>query len=234
MNSLMTLIEYIEKLETWDSDESFLIDATILASLKILKKCHEEIENNNSYLIAPLLRQVQENFIVVAGLSEGVLTAEKYVKEKHNPKNIMNAIKEKGLEIKESEFDWFNEYLIKIKEKLNDYSHTNFDGIMSLFTERFQVFEAQQFNKIMAGLMIQFIECPFIIMVNYIYSLNVELPKIKNYYKELKEFGTLKYATRNFPEPIKVFIKQSEFIQDYYTNAVNDLKKTLKEYKEIK
>ena len=43
MNSLMTLIEYIETLETWDSDESFLIDATIL-EFKILKNVMKKLK----------------------------------------------------------------------------------------------------------------------------------------------------------------------------------------------
>jgi hypothetical protein len=146
----------------------------------------------------------------------------------------MKQIKAKGLEVKESEFDSFNEYLKGIKDMLNKYSHTNFEGVMTLFTERFQVYEVQQFNRIMMRFVISLIETPFLVMVNYIYKLNLDLPKAENYQKELKDLGTLKYITRLFPESIKEFINQSEALKGYYLNVVNYLKQTLQEYKELK
>ena len=215
------LIDFLCKIETWDSNETFLRDAIVLSSAKLLAKCHEEIDKNSIVIIAPLLRQVQENIIVISGLVEGVLTTEQFIKAK-------------GLEIKNSEFDFFNDYLKKIKVMLNKYSHTNFEGVMTLFTERFQVYEAQQFNKIIMRFVISLIEIPFLVMVNYIYKLNLELPRAENFQKELKELGTLKYITRHFPDSIKEFINQSEVLKDYYLNVVTDLKKTLQEYKELK
>lgn len=228
------LIDFLCKIETWDSNETFLRDAIVLSSAKLLAKCHEEIDKNSIVIIAPLLRQVQENIVVISGLVEGVLTTEKFIKAKHYPADIMNRIKAKGLEIKESEFNYFNDYLKGIKEMLNKYSHTNFEGVMTLFTERFQVYEAQQFNKIIMRFVISLIETPFLVMVNYIYKLNLELPRAENFQKELKELGTLKYITRHFPDSIKEFINQSEVLKDYYLKVVTDLKKTLQEYKELK
>ena len=234
MKQLQKLIDNLNQIETWDSDKSFLRDAIVLASAKLLKKCHEEVDHNNIVIVAPLLRQVQENLVVVSGLVEGVLTTEEFINDKHKPKDIMKSIKAKGIEIKESEFDFFNNYLKGIKDMLNKYSHTNFEGVMTLFTERFQVYEAQQFNKIMMRFVISLIEAPFIVMVNYMYHLNLDLPKAENFQKELKELGTLKYITRHFPDSIKDFINQSEVLKDYYLNVVTDLKKTLQEYRELK
>jgi len=228
------LIDFLNKIETWENDESFLRDAIVLSSTKLLAKCHEEVDKNNIVIVAPLLSQVQENIIVIFGLVEGVLTTEKFIKAKHNPADIMNRIKAKELEIKESEFNFFNDYIKGIKETLNKYSHTNFEGMMTLFTERFQVYEAQQFNKIMMRFVISLIETPFLVMVNYIYKLNLQLPKAENFQKDLKELGTLKYITRHFPDLIKEFINQSEVLKDYYLNVVTDLKKILQEYKELK
>ena len=228
------LIDFLNKIETWENDESFLRDAIVLSSTKLLAKCHEEVDKNNIVIVAPLLSQVQENIIVIFGLVEGVLTTEKFIKAKHNPADIMNRIKAKELEIKESEFNFFNDYIKGIKETLNKYSHTNFEGMMTLFTERFQVYEAQQFNKIMMRFVISLIETPFLVIVNYIYKLNMKLPKAENFQKELKELGTLKYITRHFPDLIKEFINQSEVLKDYYLNVVTDLKKILQEYKELK
>lgn len=228
------LIDFLSNIETWENDKVFLRDAIVLSGTKLLAKCHEEVEKNNIFIVAPLLRQVQENIVVISGLVEGVLTTEKFIKAKHNPADIMNRIKAKGLEIKESEFNFFNDYLKEIKEMLNKYSHTNFEGVMTLFTERFQVHEAQQFNKIMMRFVISLIETPFLVMVNYIYKLNLELPRAENFQKELKELGTLKYITRHFPDSIKEFINQSEVLKEYYLNVVSDLKKMLQEYKELK
>lgn len=234
MVEMIKIIDYLDNIDSWENEEMFLKDAIILASAKLLKKCHEEVEMNNIVIVAPLLRQVLENIVVISGLVEGVLTTEQFINEKHRPKDIMNSIKNKGLEIKESEFDFFNNYLIGIKEMLNKYSHTNFEGVMTLFTERFQVYEAQQFNKIVLNFVINMIETPFLVMTNYIYKLNLELSKTENFQKELKELGTLKYITRHFPDSIRDFIKQSEVLNNYYLNAVNDFKKIRKEYKELK
>ena len=234
MSSVDFLIEHLNTVENWDSNEFFLRDAIVMASAKLLKKCHDEIDENNIVIVAPLLRQVQENLVVISGLVEGVLTTEQFINDKHRPKDIMNSIKAKGLEIKESEFDFFNNYLQGIKDMLNKYSHTNFEGVMTLFTERFQVQEAQQFNRIMMRFVMSLIEAPFLVMVNHIYKLNLVLPKAENFQKELKELGTLKYITRHFPEPIKDFINQSDVLRDYYINVVSNLKKTLQNYRELK
>lgn len=228
------LIDFLSKIETWENDEAFLRDAIVLSSAKLLAKCHEVVDQNNIVFVAPLLRQVQENIIVISGLVEGVLTSKKFIKGKYNPSKIMNLIKEKGLEVKESEFDFFNDYLKEIKETLNKFSHTSFEGVMTLFTERFQVYEAQQFNKIMMRFVISLIQIPFVVMVNYIYKLNLELPKTENYQKALKDLGTLKYISRHFPDSIKEFVNQSEVLKEYYLNAVTDFKNILHEYKELK
>ncbi len=228
------LIDILCKIETWDSNETFLRDAIVLSSAKLLVKCHEEVDKNSIVIVAPLLRQVQENLVVISGLVEGVLSTEQFVKGKHNFADIMNQIKAKGLEIKETDFDFFSDYLKEIKKMLNKYSHTNFEGVMTLFTERFQVYEAQQFNKIMMKFVISLIEAPFLVMVNYIYKLNLKLPKLDNFQKKLKEIGTLKYTTRYFPDTIKEFINQSEVLKKYYDTFLGDFKKSLKEYKALK
>lgn len=76
------LIDFLCKIETWDNNEMFLRDAIVMSSAKLLVKCHEEVQKNNFVIIAPLLRQVQENLIVILGLVEGVLSAEKIHKRK--------------------------------------------------------------------------------------------------------------------------------------------------------
>lgn len=225
------LINYLEKIETWDSEETFLRDALVLASAKLIRTCHEQNTIFNVVTIPPLLRQVHENFIVIIGLSERVITTENFINEKHRPKNIMNSIKKNKLQIDEISFDIFNEYLIRMKEMLNKYSHTSFEGVMTLFTERFQVYESQQFNRIMMKFIISLIEAPFLVMANYIYKLNLELPKAENIKKELKELNNLKYISRHFPDSIKDFISKSDVLRNYYQNLMVDFKKTLEDFK---
>lgn len=233
-NEYSRLIDFLCKIEAWDNDEMFLRDAIIMSSAKLLVKCHEEVNQSNVVIIAPLLRQVQENIIVVLGLQEEVLTAEKFINDKHKPSNTMEQKKKKRLENEENKFDCVNNYLKVIKEILNKYSHTNFEGVMILFTERFQIYEAQQFSKITMKFIISLIETPFFAIVNHIYKLNMKLLKVEKLQKELKELGTLKYITRYFPDSIKEFINQSEVLKKYYLNAMADFKKIFQEYKEIK
>lgn len=79
------LINFLSEIETWENDEAFLRDAIVLSSAKLLAKCHEEVNQNNIVIVAPLLRQVQENITVISGLVEGVLTSKKFIEGKHNP-----------------------------------------------------------------------------------------------------------------------------------------------------
>ncbi len=224
------LIDYLYQIESWNSNEAFLRDAIVTSSAKLLAKCHDEAEKNNLVMIAPLLRQVQESIIVISGLEEGVLTAEEFIIKQQKSSDIMNRIEEKGLQIKKSEFDFFNNYLKGVKNYLNKYSHTSFEGVMTLFTERFEVFEIKQFKRIMIRFAINLIEIPFLVMTNHIYKLDLEIPKAEDYQMELKELGTLKYVTRHFPDSIRDFIYKSELLKGYYLNATKDLKNLFHEF----
>lgn len=63
-----------------------------------------------------------------------------------------------------------------------------------------------------------------LVMINHIYKLNFELPKVENYTKKLKEIKPLKYITIYLPDSIKEFINHSDVLKDYYIDAVNKLK----------
>lgn len=228
------LIEHLNSIDNWDSDEIFLRDTIALASAKLLIKCHLEVADNNITFVAPLLRQVQENIIVISGLVEGVLTASQFVEKKLNPRDIMKAIENKGIEVEKDAFDTFNKYLKHMKDLLSKYSHTSFDGAMSLFTERFQVYEAQKFTKIIMRYVISLIEAPFLVMVNYIYKLDLELPKGENFNKQLKELGSLKYISRHFPQHIREFIEHSDVLRSYYLNMSGEFKKILQNHNDLK
>lgn len=218
------IIEHIEKSVTWDNEESFLLDALVLSCAKLFQKSYLELYENSLVTISPLLRQIQENMVVMLGVTEQVYTLEEFVTVKHNPKTIMNLIKEKKFKTKEDEFEIVNHYLMGLKNMLNKFSHTNIEGIMTLFTERFQVHESIEFNKIMMRFFITFLEAPFIAMVNGIYKLDFKLPSIMNLKKELQLVGSLKYVTRHFPESIKNFINESEILRKYYHNTIKDLR----------
>ena len=38
------LIDLLCKIESWENDESFLRDAIVLSSAKLLAKCHKEVD----------------------------------------------------------------------------------------------------------------------------------------------------------------------------------------------
>lgn len=104
---------------------------------------------------------------------------------------------------------------------------------MTLFTDRFQVPESQMVNKIMIEFIISLLEGPFIAFVNKTYKTEIEMPRKENIQKKLKDVGSLKYVSLNFPDSIKDFINSSEVLQTYYKNIVSDWKIALKEYESL-
>lgn len=234
MITLNVLIDHIHTIENWDSEESFLRDAIFLSSAKLLMKCHQEIQINSIIMVPLLLRQVQENLILITGVEEKVITLKDFTNKKINPIQVMDSIKEKNPDIEQNRFDFFNHYFKGIKEMLNKYAHTNFEGIMLLFTERFNVYEGQIFNQIMMKYITYLVEGPFIFMANYVYNLNLETPIKENFQKELKEIGTLKYISRQFPDPIKKFIENSDTLNEYYKKLVSNLQDVIKQTNQLK
>ena len=79
MKSIDILIEHLNTVENWDSNESFLRDAFVLASAKLLSLCHEEADHYNIVIVAPSLSQVQKNLVVISRLVESVLTTEQFI-----------------------------------------------------------------------------------------------------------------------------------------------------------
>lgn len=232
MEKHITIIKHLEKVENWETEEKFLVDALVLSSAKLFHKSYEELNKNSLVTIAPWLRQIHENIVVIIGISENVYTLKEFVKDKHQPKTIMNRIKKQKYATKEEEFDTLNNYLLGLKEMLNKFSHTNIDGVMTLFTERFQVHESIAFNKTMMKFFITFLELPFIAMVNDLFKLELKRPQAIDIGKELKEIGTLKYVTRLFPDSIKEFISNSETLNDYYLNTIKNLRSINKDFVE--
>lgn len=229
----MTIIEYLNQIEDWKSNEDFLRDAVILSSANIIEKCKEDVEANYIITIPPLLRQVQENLIVIIGLVQGDLTLEKFLTEEHNPKDIMKAVRNKKTDENLNDFDQLNEFLLSLKEVLNKFSHTNFDGIMTLFTERFQVYEVKRFNKTILNIIICLLEVPLIVIANDLYDLKIEIPSTRSLNYQLKNLDSLRNITRFFPNSIKDFINSSDILRDYYIDRVRNLKDLLCQFKDI-
>lgn len=230
MENHQLIINELEKVETWKDEESFLVDALIMTNAKLFIKSYKDIEEYSIVTVAPLLRQVHENIIAILGIGDGVITMKDFIDKAYKPKTVMNRIKDKNPQIDSEKFDLANNYLFGVKETLNVFTHTNFEGIMTLFTERFQVFESMEFNKIMMKFFVTFLEGPFIAIVNSIYKLDIELPPKYDLNKELKRINSLKYITRHFPEPIKEFINNSEVLNGYYKNIINSIKKTSNDF----
>ena len=218
------IIEKIESIENWENEEKFLVDVLVLGSSKLFIKAYEDLNKKSFVSIPPLLRQIQENIVVIIGLTEQVYTMKEFVTKPHEPKTIMNRIKKINYVGREVEFDTLNDYLLGIKKMLSEFSHTNYSGAMSLFAERFQVPESIAFNRLIMKHIMTFLEVLFIAMVNDLYSLKLIKPTIINLKKELKQIGTLKYVTRKFPESIENFINQSETLKKYYSDTIKSLK----------
>lgn len=224
MEKYKQIIKQIESIETWENEEKFLVDVLVLGSSKLFIKTYDDLNEKSFVSIPPLLRQIQENIVVIIGLTEQVYTMKEFVTKPHEPKTIMNRIKKIKYVGREDEFDTLNDYLLEIKKMLSEFSHTNFSGAMPLFTERFQVPESIAFNRLIMKHIMTFLEVLFIAMVNDLYSLKLIKPTIMNLKKELKQIGTLKYVTRKFPESIENFINQSEILKKYYSDTIIDFK----------
>ncbi len=224
MKKYVEIVQHIESIEDWPTEEKFLIDALILGSSKLFIKVYGDLDDKSLVSIPPLLRQIQENIVVIIGITEQVYTMKEFVNKPYEPKTIMNRIKRIKYLGREEEFEKINGYLLGIKKMLSEFSHTNLSGTMSFFTERFQVPESIAFNKLIMKYMINLLELIFIAIVNDLYSLKLTNPTIIDFKKELKQIGTLKYVTRKFPESIKKFINESETLNNYYTDTIKDLK----------
>ena len=229
------ILKQIESKESWINDNEFLIDVIFSASFKLLNKCHKEMEGDNLIaIIPPLLRQVQENIVVILGLLANSYSIEEFAEKGHQPKQIMSDIKKPDKNIDEETFNKLNVFLIGLKKLLNIYSHTSFDGVMFLFTERFQSFESSQFNKFSILFIMQFLEAPLIALYNKYYDQSFDLPDSQIIVNRLKEIKTLKYATKNMPTSIKEFINQSKYLSSYYVNIRDKFMNEIKNIKEIK
>lgn len=231
MEKHQQIINLLESIENWENEEQFLIDALMLSNTKLFLKCYKDLEENSIVTIAPLLRNIQENMIVILGLTGNVFTLKEFIEKEVNPKKIMNSLIDSNLELDINKFELINKYFHEIKNALNKFSHSNFISAMTLFTDRFQVHESIFFNKIMITFYISLLEAPFIAMTNILYKTDIKMPENVNLNKELKEINSFKYVTRKFPESIKEFINKSEILQGYYSNIFSQLRK---EYKEIK
>lgn len=72
-----------------------------------------------------------------------------------------------------------------------------------------------------------FLEGFFIVIVNSIYKLDIELLIKYDLNKELKCINFFKYIIRYFFEFIKEFINNLEVFNGYYKNIINFIKKVL-------
>lgn len=224
MKKYTKIVDFLEQIKTWENEEEFLIDALVLSNAKLFIKCFRDLGENSLVTIAPLLRQIQENIMAILGIADSEITMQEFIDKSYNTQKVMLRIQEKNKDIDEYKFKLTNDYFNNIKDVLNKFTHTNFEGIMTLFTERYQVHESIEFNKIMMKFFISLLERPYIAIVNSAYELGIEYPQIMNNKKELKKVNTLKYITRHFPEPTRDFINNSNVLNNYYKDIVNKLK----------
>lgn len=125
------------------------------------------------------------------------------------------------------QFKMLDHYLLSIKKELNKFAHTNITGVMTSFTNRFQVPESIRFNKIAMKYLIYLLEGPFLVIFNKNYNSTLKLPLINSVNAELKTVGTLAYASRNFPESIKKFIEDSDVLKTFYLKTIEDFQKNI-------
>lgn len=234
MNKFNEVLKIIYSKDNWKNEDEFLTDILFSSSITIINKCYAELDKGETIvLIPPLLRQVQENIVVLLGLLSEKYTIQEFIKDGNKPKTIIKRIKESEKEEHHPMIDAFSNLLQDLKDELSNYTHTSFNGAMSLFTDRFHTPETKQFNKSSMLILIHFIEALIVAFLNLYYGLEVEPPNPKLIAIEFKKVKTLKYAMNNMPEPIMRFIKDSEHLITYYRNADIEFKKRIKEIQDI-
>lgn len=227
------IIAYIETLNIWGSEEDFLRDCLINGSIKLINKSYLELESKSILVIPPLLRQVHENIVIIIGLLTNQVTMNDFINENINASKIFNKLRDSNQD-NLKEFEQFNNYLKGLKDILNKYSHTNFDGLMHLFLEEYHTFEIERFNKVMMNFLIELVELIFIPLVNIIYKTQIKLPNINQYKKEFKNIGTLKYVPNKLPNEIKYFIEKSETISSFFKKNISQMTELIKEFEKYK
>lgn len=233
MNRYQELLKRINRKATWESDSEFFKDVIAKSTIRLLEYCYEDLQRGNIIRILPLLRQVQENCVVLLGLGTESLTVKEFVEGKIDPKRIIRRITAKSNE-DPKKIECMSEYMRGIKEILNHYAHTNLDGLMLLFMEDHQTYETMKFNKVVVRFVIQMVEILFIPMVNHIYKTKIDVPSFAAIRRELKEIGSLKYTADKLPDGYKEFFQRSESLKDYFSKLISSFKQQLAEVKEMK
>jgi len=233
MKKYECILKRINLTDKWESDESFLIDVISKSSIKMIEICYEDLEKGNLIPILPILRLVQENCILLIGFGDSVITAKEFQKGKLDAQKIFERLENKE-NLDSTKVIFVSDYLKEIKKLLNNYSHTNFDGLMQLFIEDYQVYEAKKFNELIIKFAIAMVEIVLISGLNYYYKVKIEFPNISNFNRDLKEIGSLRYIADKLPKNISDFIKNSEIFKSYYRNLGLKTKENIKLLKEIK
>jgi hypothetical protein len=234
MERYQALLNQINSTSGWSSDERFFIDVITKSTIKLIELCYGDLDNYCLIRIFPILRQVQENCIALIGFGESVLSAKEFYNKKCNPQVIFKRLSNKASSenIDPMKIRFISEYLQGIKDLLNNYSHTNIDGLMQLFIEEYQVYEAKKFNRLIIKFLMSLTEGIFISISNSIFKISIDLPEISNFNKELKDIGSLRYIADKLPDHISKYIKQSELLNDYYRKLASDFKKLISEFKQ--
>lgn len=223
MKKYEELIKTINLKNEWVSDEDFFKDVLVKSSIRLLEYCYADIDQSVIVRIFPILRQVQENYVVLLGLSTGGLTAKEFAEEKINPKKIFRHLFNKSID-EQAKTQWVDDYIKGTKDILNKYSHTSLDGLMFLFMDEYQTFESMKFMKMVAKLLIALIELVFIPMINHLYKTKIAIPSLDFIKSDLKIVGSLRYTADKLPDGYKKFLASSPILSSYYKNIMSNFK----------
>lgn len=232
MERYQALLNQINSTNGWPSDERFFIDVITKSTIKLIDLCHDDLDNYHFIGIFPLLRQIQENCVVLLGLGTNTLSSKEFVGGKTDPKRIFKRIINDSNE-SQDKVELMSIYMKGIKDILNQYAHTNLDGLMFLFMEDHQTYETMKFNKLVVQFVIGLVEILFIPMVNHLYKVKLEFHSLNQIVHELKEIGSLRYVSDKLPQGYKEFFNNSEVLNGYFKNLKGQFKDLILSYESI-
>jgi hypothetical protein len=233
-------IDELNKKTHWKDEKEFVLDATFSSSAQILEKCYLFLENYDLLTIPPLLRQVQENIVIIFGLSTDTLDLIEFIEnndeKRIDAKKVFKKIS-KLPNVNKEEFDFFDTLLTEIKKILNTYTHTNIVNIMHYYLLEHHSYEAKEFNSFFVNMVISFLDIILTILINGNYKYNIKIPNKTNLSRGKKVLQSLKYADKCLPKEIRDFFKKSEILSKYFDekeNKFNESLKFLKDFENIK
>lgn len=220
-------------------DFSKIEDDKIFIQYLIVEKCVSLLEFSQSMIasekgafIAPLLREVFEYTIILAGLDEFVSLNEFINHDKNDRfvRRIRDKMEEYALKKKKDEKNIFKGFTKVIYDLLSEHTHANVDNLMRFSIDRFSNVQEKDIFKDDAEMLFNVVNSLFLMAANSLLTLDMKAELIKN-----EDILTLIHSLKpNKLESNEIYnrILSIQAVKSRYVNKIGDIKADIEKYKE--